>query len=86
MAPKSEIGLYLGDIQDHILTMTGNLGHYENLLSRAHSNYLAQISLKMNERQEQTADVLGKLTVVGTVALPMTWVVSPIYLGCETQY
>ena len=78
VAPKSEIGLYLGDIQDHILTMTGNLGHYENLLSRAHSNYLAQISLKMNERQEQTADVLGKLTVVGTVALPMTWVVSLI--------
>ena len=23
VAPKSEIGLYLGDIQDHIVTMTG---------------------------------------------------------------
>ena len=29
VAPKSEIGLYLGDIQDHIMTMTGNLTHYE---------------------------------------------------------
>lgn len=29
VAPKSEIGLYLGDIQDHILTMTSNLSHYE---------------------------------------------------------
>lgn len=29
IAPKSDIGLYLGDIQDHILTMTGNLSHYE---------------------------------------------------------
>lgn len=29
IAPKSEIGLYLGDIQDHIVTMTGNLSHYE---------------------------------------------------------
>ena len=29
VAPRSEIGLYLGDIQDHIVTMTGNLGHYE---------------------------------------------------------
>lgn len=29
IAPRSEIGLYLGDIQDHILTMTSNLGHYE---------------------------------------------------------
>jgi len=29
VAPKSEIGLYLGDIQDHIMTMTSNLTHYE---------------------------------------------------------
>ncbi|KAJ5933542.1 hypothetical protein N7454_005871 [Penicillium verhagenii] len=71
VAPKSEIGLYLGDIQDHIMTMTGNLTHYETILSRAHSNYLAQINILMNERQEQTADVLGKLTVLGTIVLPM---------------
>ncbi|TKA69738.1 hypothetical protein B0A55_05272 [Friedmanniomyces simplex] len=71
VAPRSEIGLYLGDIQDHIVTMTGNLSHYENLLSRAHSNYLAQINIRMNERAELTADVLGKLTVLGTIVLPM---------------
>ncbi|OJJ50488.1 hypothetical protein ASPZODRAFT_85850 [Penicilliopsis zonata CBS 506.65] len=71
VAPKSEIGLYLGDIQDHIMTMTSNLAHYETILSRAHSNYLAQINILMNERQEQTADVLGKLTVLGTIVLPM---------------
>lgn len=29
VAPRSEIGLYLGDIQDHIMTMTSNLNHYE---------------------------------------------------------
>lgn len=29
VAPRSEIGLFLGDIQDHIVTMTGNLSHYE---------------------------------------------------------
>jgi magnesium transporter len=89
IAPKSEIGLYLGDIQDHIVTMTGNLSHYEkyvfsplcssciltlivnSLLSRAHSNYLAQINIRMNERAEKTNDVLGKLTVLGTIVLPM---------------
>ncbi|KAH7162897.1 hypothetical protein B0J13DRAFT_23170 [Dactylonectria estremocensis] len=71
VAPRSEIGLYLGDIQDHIVTMTSNLGHYEKLLARSHGNYLAQINIRMNERQEQTADVLGKLTVLGTIVLPM---------------
>lgn len=34
IAPRSEIGLYLGDIQDHIVTMTGNLSHYEKYVNR----------------------------------------------------
>jgi CorA-like Mg2+ transporter protein len=42
-----------------------------SLLSRAHSNYLAQINIRMNERAEKTNDVLGKLTVLGTIVLPM---------------
>ncbi|KKA27505.1 hypothetical protein TD95_001814 [Thielaviopsis punctulata] len=71
VAPRSEIGLYLGDIQDHIVTMTANLSHYERMLSRSHANYLAQINIEMSERQEKTADVLGKLTVLGTIVLPM---------------
>ncbi|KAE9578856.1 putative metal ion transporter [Colletotrichum fructicola] len=71
VAPRSDIGLYLGDIQDHIVTMTSNLSHYEKILARSHGNYLAQINIRMNERQEQTADVLGKLTVLGTIVLPM---------------
>lgn len=48
-----------------------NLRAPHSLLSRAHGNYLAQINIRMNERQEQTADVLGKLTVLGTIVLPM---------------
>ncbi|KAI1264127.1 cora-domain-containing protein [Xylariaceae sp. FL1019] len=71
VAPRSEIGLYLGDIQDHIVTMTANLSHYEKILARCHANYIAQINIRMNERAEQTADVLGKLTVLGTIVLPM---------------
>ncbi|KLU85027.1 manganese resistance protein MNR2 [Magnaporthiopsis poae ATCC 64411] len=74
VAPRSDIGLYLGDIQDHIITMTGNLSHYEKILARSHGNYLAQINLRMNERQEETADILGKLTILGTIVLPMNLV------------
>lgn len=71
VAPRSEIGLYLGDIQDHIVTMTGNLSHYEQILTQANGNYLAQINIRMNKRAEETADTLGKLTVLGTIVLPM---------------
>jgi magnesium transporter len=42
-----------------------------SLLSRAHSNYVAQINIRMNERAELNADILGKLTVIGTIVLPL---------------
>jgi len=47
------------------------VNNQSRILARSHGNYLAQINIRMNERQEQTADVLGKLTVLGTIVLPM---------------
>lgn len=52
------------------------------MLSRAHSNYLAQINIRMNERQEQTSDILGKLTVLGTIVLPMNVVTGIWGMNC----
>lgn len=71
VAPRNEIGLYLGDIQDHIVTMVQSLNHYEKLLARSHSNYLAQINIDMTKVNNDTNDVLGKITVLGTIVLPM---------------
>lgn len=65
VAPRSEIGLYLGDIQDHIVTMTSNLGHYEKYVSisiicpsRAFANKSAEFWL------DRMATTLPKLTSV----------------------
>lgn len=74
VAPRSEIGLYLGDIQDHIVTMVQNLNHYEKILSRSHSNYLAQINIEMTKVNNDTNDVLGRLTILGTMLIPMNLV------------
>ncbi|PWN92878.1 cora-domain-containing protein [Acaromyces ingoldii] len=71
VAPKSDIGLYLSDIQDHLITMTQNLNHYEKILSRSHSNYLAQISIEMTDANNQINDVLSRLTALGTVIVPL---------------
>ncbi|KAH7916212.1 cora-domain-containing protein [Hygrophoropsis aurantiaca] len=71
VAPTGDIGLYLSDIQDHLITMTQNLNHYEKILSRSHSNYLAQISIEMTDANNQINDVLSKLTALGTVLIPM---------------
>ncbi|KAF5332023.1 hypothetical protein D9758_014596 [Tetrapyrgos nigripes] len=74
VAPTGDIGLYLSDIQDHLITMTQSLNHYEKILSRSHSNYLAQISIEMTEANNQINDVLSKLTALGTVLIPMNLV------------
>lgn len=54
--------------------MKQNLNHYEKILSRSHSNYLAQISIEMTDANNQINDVLSKLTALGTVLIPMNLV------------
>lgn len=74
MTPRGEIGLYLGDIQDHVVTMMSNLGHFENLLSRSHSNYLAQLSVDQIAQGTRANEVLSKITFLGTILVPLNLV------------
>ena len=58
--------------------MTQNLNHYETILSRSHSNYLAQISIEMTDANNQINDVLSKLTALGTVLVPMNLITGAV--------
>ena len=58
VTPRMDIGLYLGDIQDHVVTMMTNLAHFEKMLSRSHSNYLAQPSIENIEQGNNSNRVL----------------------------
>lgn len=82
MASKHEILMYLGDIQDHIVTMVQSLNHFEKLLARSHSNYLAQINIDMTKVNNDTNDVLGKITVIGTIVLPVNVVTGLWGMNC----
>ncbi|KAG1469036.1 hypothetical protein G6F56_003494 [Rhizopus delemar] len=66
-----DVGLYLGDVQDHILTMLQNLNHYETVLARSESNYLARKSIELTQTSNSTNHVMGRLTIFATVLLPM---------------
>lgn len=71
MTPRGDIGLYLGDIQDHVVTMMSNLGHVEKMLSRSHANYLAQLSVDHLLKGNSTNKALAKITVVATILVPL---------------
>lgn len=71
VTPRGEIGLYLGDIQDHVVTMMSNLGHFEKMLSRSHSNYLAQLSVDNIAQGNRANEVLSKITLLATILVPL---------------
>ncbi|CAF9915633.1 MAG: Mg(2+) transporter [Alectoria fallacina] len=71
VTPRGEIGLYLGDIQDHVVTMMSNLGHFEKMLSRSHSNYLAQLSVGAIDQGNRANEVLSKITLVASILVPL---------------
>ncbi|CAO0789800.1 unnamed protein product [Mucor circinelloides] len=69
-----EVTLYLGDIQDHILTMLQNVNHYDLILGRAHRNYLGQISIELSQAGNTTNEVINRLTFFATVIVPLNLV------------
>lgn len=74
VTPRMDIGMYLGDIQDHVVTMATNLSHFEKMLSRAHSNYLATLSINNISQGTDTNRVLSKITLVASVLVPLNLV------------
>ncbi|KAJ5641545.1 hypothetical protein N7490_005545 [Penicillium lividum] len=71
MTPRGDIGLYLGDIQDHVVTMMSNLAHFEKMLSRSHTNYLAQLNVTNLVLGNHVNKVLSKVTLIATMLVPM---------------
>ncbi|KIW16625.1 hypothetical protein PV08_03813 [Exophiala spinifera] len=71
IAPRGDIGLYLGDIQDHVVTMMSNLGHVEKMLSRSHANYLAQLNVDNLVKGNKTNKTLARITIIATILVPL---------------
>ncbi|KAI6779191.1 putative metal ion transporter-like protein [Emericellopsis cladophorae] len=74
VTPRMDIGMYLGDIQDHVVTMATNLSHFEKILSRAHSNYLATLSINNISQGTEMNRVLSKITFLASVLVPLNLV------------
>lgn len=68
---SNEMSLYLGDIQDHVLTMYQNLSAYEKIFSRSHFNYMGLLQMEFVNSSNRMTDVLGKVTIIGTIMVPM---------------
>ncbi|EGW31341.1 uncharacterized protein SPAPADRAFT_61912 [Spathaspora passalidarum NRRL Y-27907] len=69
--PRANIALYLGDIQDHVVTMFQNLLAYEKIFSRSHANYLAQLQVESFNSNTKISEMFSKVTLIGTMLVPL---------------
>ncbi|KIJ21792.1 hypothetical protein PAXINDRAFT_95290 [Paxillus involutus ATCC 200175] len=64
-----DIAIYMGDVQDHILTLQQALNHYEHLLSESHPAYLSQLRLSVSRGKKGTDKAMFMLSLVSLGAL-----------------
>lgn len=65
-----DAGFYLRDLYEHVTMLDQNLDQYDESLNRSHNNYLAQVSIEISHTSNKLNDVMKKLTVAASVALP----------------
>ena len=86
VTPRMDIGLYLGDIQDHVVTMMTSLAHFEKMLSRSHSNYLAQLSIDNITQGNNSNKVLSKITLLASILVPLNLVCGMFGMNVEVPF
>jgi Mg2+ and Co2+ transporter CorA len=68
--PDGDLLLYLGDVQDHLVTTLSSLGHIDEIIGRSQANCLAQLSAT-NLRLSLTINSgLSKVTLLATIFVP----------------
>ncbi|KAF3935291.1 hypothetical protein ABW19_dt0205432 [Dactylella cylindrospora] len=66
-APRDDIRLYLGDIQDHVVTTISNLKHSDEILLRSRSSHLAQISVERIRTKHQIFQTISKCAIIAAI-------------------
>ncbi|KAL4069648.1 hypothetical protein V8B97DRAFT_607457 [Scleroderma yunnanense] len=64
-----EIAMYMGDVQDHILTLQQALSHYEHILSESYPAYLSQLRKIVSDTKNSSDKAVLILSLVSFGAL-----------------
>lgn len=71
---NEDSAFYLRDLQEHVAMLDQNMDQYDESLNRSHNNYLAQVSIEISHTSNKLNDVMKKLTVAASVALPWSMI------------
>lgn len=70
----TDISLFLGDIEDHLVSMHHTLSAQEKILSRCHMNYMGILQLEFVNSNNRMTLILSKVTILGTILIPLNLV------------
>ncbi|KDQ31620.1 cora superfamily [Pleurotus ostreatus PC15] len=59
-----DVAIYIGDVQDHILSLQHSLAHYERMLSQSHPAYLVQLRTNLARARSGSDAAIFYLTIV----------------------
>ncbi|KAK7694720.1 hypothetical protein QCA50_001908 [Cerrena zonata] len=59
-----DVWMYMGDVQDHILTLQQSLAHYERMLSQSHPTYLMELRLSVSKAKAASDKAIVMLSVI----------------------
>ncbi|KAJ5773634.1 hypothetical protein N7457_008530 [Penicillium paradoxum] len=68
--PDGDLLLYLGDVQDHLVTTLSTLGHIDEIIGRSQANCLAQLSATNLRLSLTISSGLSKVTLLATIFVP----------------
>ncbi|KAJ5667776.1 uncharacterized protein N7477_006346 [Penicillium maclennaniae] len=68
--PDGDLLLYLGDVQDHLITTLSTLSHIDEIIGRSQANSLAQLSATNLRVSYNINSVMSKVTVLATMFVP----------------
>jgi Mg2+ and Co2+ transporter CorA len=69
--PEGDLIVYLSDVQDHLITILGELAHLDEITSRLQSNFLAQTSVNNMRLSVRLNSGLSKVTILATIFVPL---------------
>ncbi|TFY72859.1 hypothetical protein EVG20_g140 [Dentipellis fragilis] len=65
-----ELAIYMGDVQDHIITLQQSLAHYERMLSQSHPTHLSNLRVAVLRGRSNSDKAIMILSTVTVAVLP----------------
>ncbi|KAA1471535.1 hypothetical protein DENSPDRAFT_776779 [Dentipellis sp. KUC8613] len=65
-----ELAIYMGDVQDHIITLQQSLAHYERMLSQSHPTHLSNLRVTVLRGRSNSDKAIMILSIVTVAVLP----------------